>query len=244
MIHFFRRIRQSLLSGSKYQSYFLYALGEILLVVIGILIALKINNENLIRKDIKLETQYLISLKEEFLLNVDKLKVLDSLLGAQLDASHELIQNIHPDHITLSNSRFSVLMAEGFKDTYSYFPSSGVMKDLINSGKLSLIRNEELRRSLADWDSHIVQLKEAENESKLASYQVVEILRTDGNFREQMDGAFKALGTGPSPFEGSNTSLLKSEIFENSVVYFTGITWRLKNAIYPDLIEQMTVMVY
>lgn len=48
MIKFFRRIRQSLLAENKISKYLVYAIGEIVLVVIGILIALQINtwNEN------------------------------------------------------------------------------------------------------------------------------------------------------------------------------------------------------
>lgn len=46
MIKFFRKIRQKLLSENKFSKYFLYAIGEIVLVVIGILIALQINNWN------------------------------------------------------------------------------------------------------------------------------------------------------------------------------------------------------
>jgi len=46
MIKFFRKIRQNLLIENKTGKYFKYAIGEILLVVIGILIALQINNWN------------------------------------------------------------------------------------------------------------------------------------------------------------------------------------------------------
>ncbi len=46
MIKFFRRIRQRLLTENKFSKYILYAIGEILLVVIGILIALQVNNWN------------------------------------------------------------------------------------------------------------------------------------------------------------------------------------------------------
>lgn len=50
MIKFFRKIRQKLLSENKFSKYLLYAIGEIILVVIGILIALSINNWNENRK--------------------------------------------------------------------------------------------------------------------------------------------------------------------------------------------------
>lgn len=62
MIKFFRRIRQSLLTENKFSKYLLYAIGEITLVVIGILIALQINNWNNDKKDRKLEKQYIIGL--------------------------------------------------------------------------------------------------------------------------------------------------------------------------------------
>ena len=51
MNNFFRRIRQSLLAENKFSKYLLYAVGEILLVVIGILIALQINNWNEFNKE-------------------------------------------------------------------------------------------------------------------------------------------------------------------------------------------------
>src|SRR5210317_2597146 len=55
MIKFFRRIRQQLLSENKFSKYLIYAIGEIILVVIGILIALSINNWNEDRKKGNLE---------------------------------------------------------------------------------------------------------------------------------------------------------------------------------------------
>ena len=49
MIKFFRKIRQKLLSENKFSKYLIYAIGEIILVVIGILIALQFNNRNVSR---------------------------------------------------------------------------------------------------------------------------------------------------------------------------------------------------
>ncbi|WP_425287337.1 DUF6090 family protein [Lutimonas vermicola] len=50
MIKFFRKIRQKTLTENKFSKYLLYAIGEIILVVIGILIALQINNYNELNK--------------------------------------------------------------------------------------------------------------------------------------------------------------------------------------------------
>lgn len=57
MIKFFRKIRQRLLTENKFSKYLIYAIGEIFLVVIGILIALQINNQNETRKEKELEIE-------------------------------------------------------------------------------------------------------------------------------------------------------------------------------------------
>ena len=66
MLKFFRKIRQNLLTENKFSKYFIYAIGEIVLVVIGILIALAINNANQKSNLKEKELTYLIGLKEEF----------------------------------------------------------------------------------------------------------------------------------------------------------------------------------
>ena len=65
MIKFFRKIRQNLLSKNKFTKYLIYAIGEIILVVIGILIALSINSWNQGRIDKKSESKYLKDIKKE-----------------------------------------------------------------------------------------------------------------------------------------------------------------------------------
>ena len=93
MFKFFRRIRQQLLSENKFSKYLLYAVGEIILVVIGILIALSINNWNEDRKQ----------KKEEKGLYVQIIK--------DLDEDHDLLLN----HLTLSESLKTM-----FKNLYEY----------------------------------------------------------------------------------------------------------------------------
>ena len=67
MIKIFRKIRQNLLMENKTSKYFKYAIGEILLVVIGILIALQINNWN----EKRLKQEQLISVYERTLTDID-----------------------------------------------------------------------------------------------------------------------------------------------------------------------------
>ncbi|TXD81592.1 hypothetical protein ESY86_07085 [Subsaximicrobium wynnwilliamsii] len=62
MIKFFRKIRQKLLTENKFSKYLLYAIGEIVLVVIGILIALQIDNNHNYNEQRRVEQEYLLSL--------------------------------------------------------------------------------------------------------------------------------------------------------------------------------------
>ena len=66
MIPFFRKTRKKLADDNKFLKYWRYAIGEIVLVVVGILIALSINNWNEQKNREELEKQYLIRLKGEF----------------------------------------------------------------------------------------------------------------------------------------------------------------------------------
>ena len=66
MFSFFRKTRQQFLSGHNIGRYLLYAFGEVFLVVIGILIALQVDNWNEENKKQRKVQQYLIALKDEF----------------------------------------------------------------------------------------------------------------------------------------------------------------------------------
>jgi hypothetical protein len=85
MIKFFRKIRQQLLAENKFSKYLLYAIGEIVLVVIGILIALQVNNWNENRKTQKLKVSYENSLIND--LSLDTL-----MLGKLIDENQEILK--------------------------------------------------------------------------------------------------------------------------------------------------------
>ena len=85
MIKFFRRIRQKQISEGKTGTYFKYAIGEIILVVIGILIALSISNWNEERKIKKAEIGILQNLKTELKFNLDDLKKINRQHNSELN---------------------------------------------------------------------------------------------------------------------------------------------------------------
>ena len=81
MIKFFRKIRQNLLSDNKISKYLIYAIGEIILVVIGILIAIQLNDFNEDRKERKKELSFLQKLKDDINLDIQDLTLRDSILA-------------------------------------------------------------------------------------------------------------------------------------------------------------------
>lgn len=74
MIKFFRKIRYDLMDKNKTGKYLKYAIGEIILVMIGILLALQVNTWNEKRKNLILEKEFKIGLKNDLTRDKDNLE--------------------------------------------------------------------------------------------------------------------------------------------------------------------------
>ena len=161
MLKFFRETRQSLLSEGKLSKYLLYAIGEILLVMIGILLALQVNNWNQDLKDIRKEKLILKELNKEFKLNKEQL---DTVLYHHNRIAEGLknVTDIMP--ITFEDISLDSLTTDLWKTfkCYTFNPSNGTTNALINSGSIELIRNEELRHLLISWNDLIFDYQEEE----------------------------------------------------------------------------------
>lgn len=92
MLRYFRIIRKKLIEQVNVRKYILYAIGEILLVVIGILIALQVNNWNEQRKVDNEEQAILARLLED--LEFAKIQMLESIIGDRLSVHQTRIDNI------------------------------------------------------------------------------------------------------------------------------------------------------
>lgn len=157
MIKFFRKVRQKLISENNFRKYLIYAIGEILLVVIGILIALQINNWNESRKDRIAEQAILRQLKSEFNSN---LKQLDEKIGIRsymMNSAIQLLANIDNPSIRNIDS-IEMHLAK----TIPYTTFDPILNDLATSGNLRLIKNDSLKALLSVWTSEIVQVTEGE----------------------------------------------------------------------------------
>ncbi len=150
MINFFRKIRYDLMEKNKTGKYLKYAIGEIVLVVIGILIALSINNWNEERNLKKIEKEYLINLKRDFEYNkvhleekIDKCNYLSNLGKLVLGFTG---RKEKPE----TEAELDSLLLR-IPTTPSYSPKNGFLDDLIFSGKLGIFQNIELRNLLSSW---------------------------------------------------------------------------------------------
>ena len=94
MIKFFRRIRQRLLSENKFSKYLIYAIGEIALVMIGILLALQVNNWNEHQKDKVTEQKLLNALQEDLLVNIDRLNKDIKLEQRTINQANKIIKHL------------------------------------------------------------------------------------------------------------------------------------------------------
>ena len=94
MLKFFRKIREKMLTENKFSNYLLYSVGEIILVVVGILIALQINNWNQDRIEHK-ETEVLLSnLKIEVEENIKDLKDQQNVLKVRKDWANFILKSL------------------------------------------------------------------------------------------------------------------------------------------------------
>ena len=99
MPRIFNTIRQRLLKENRFTRYLVYAIGEIVLVVIGILIALQINNGNDLRKARGREVKYLENIKTDLLANQEKVKDFIAVRTGCIEATERVIAKIDGDSI-------------------------------------------------------------------------------------------------------------------------------------------------
>lgn len=136
MIKFFRKIRENLLSENKFSKYLPYAIGEIVLVLIGILIALQLNNLNEIEKINETEYIYLNALHDEFTNNLKEVERVMKLNQQNLKTAHTLLGRTGIDNLDLTEKVIDSLMYRTIMSEIQYRPSPGTLNELINSGNL------------------------------------------------------------------------------------------------------------
>lgn len=229
MIRFFYKIRQKLFNEKRFSHYILYALGEIFLIVIGILIAIAIDNGNEQRKISRMEQVYLKGLKSEFEQNKNKLLTLIEINRLNYGDSKKLANYIaadsFPDEKTVAGLLYNAVSYE-----ISYNPNNSLLTEVISTGYLKYISDAGLRQELTAWEPVIQGIHRQESGLREQRKMVLDVFRSEsGSIRsilEQAEVAEKVLGLQQSGKMQSNIPVIKKQEFENALLVYTltGIT--------------------
>jgi len=233
MIPFFRKIRKKMADDNKPMKYARYAIGEIVLVVIGILIALQINNWNEERLDKIQEKKLIRNINQEF---ANNLKNLDSTIARieRLTPSLSLLLG------SMSNSSSSIFEGE-ILDTLlmnsSSIPPKWTRSDINvrgieSSDNLGRIKNEKLKQLLYNWFGINENIKAIEQSGKDAFLTYINYIKENGSWREiDKLGDFDNAIPGGSSLMPSNDHLILDFRFEN--VIDDHLVWLLnRNSVY------------
>jgi hypothetical protein len=161
MIKFFRKIRQNLLMDNKTGKYLKYAIGEVFLVMIGILLALQVSNWNKKRQDRASEQKLLNSIHKDFLV---------------IKKQFENTKSVHQTHLSSLEKILSLLPINGNKilaDSIAHYESliksntfkasSSSVDLIVNSNSIELIENDTLKEYLISWRNVSLEYQEEED---------------------------------------------------------------------------------
>lgn len=142
-------------------NYLKYAIGEIVLVVFGILIALQINNWNENRKQRKEEIETLNNIKSDFANTIIEFEENNDFRERIIKTTRELYTIIHTKQNNYSNRQLDSLMSDLFINP-TYNGQSETLNILFNSGKINIISNDSIKNALVLWPQQVEDITEDE----------------------------------------------------------------------------------
>lgn len=171
MARIFNSIRQRMLSQNKFTRYLVYAIGEIVLVVIGILIALQLNANKDLRKARSTELNYLQNIKSDLLANTAKVDEFVAARTSCIEAAQRIIAKINGDPITdwpvFTEDRIAIY------DWKRFYPINYTVQELMNSGGLALLTNDSVKTTLLVLESLYKQTKAEEDHFRFDSEELI-----------------------------------------------------------------------
>ncbi len=236
MISFFRRVRQNLLIDNKVGRYMKYAIGEIFLVVFGILIALQIESTYQDHLQSKKESSYLINLRLDL---EDQIETIND----QIDFESRF-QNAGKRLLSLYDSRNSFEASSSFYKDFETLANrktftriDATYTDLTSSGKIDLIKNVDLKQKVVDLYQNLERFEIIinKNNSIYVDDQFIPLAQKLGNFSGLFisdEAAIRAYehGMDTTTFKASkNLIAISNESInrkENELLLYNSITFR------------------
>jgi hypothetical protein len=161
MIKLFRNIRQKLITEGKVTNYMKYAIGEIVLVMIGILLALQVNNWNNDQKEKKLEKRFLSNLIQD--LEADSVTIASSkkVSDEQVRTKQKLVDYFKGQ--SFSKDSLVFYFNGQWQPVYNFAPILTTLEEMKSTGNIGVISDLNLRRKiLSTYNSYQVHINEHE----------------------------------------------------------------------------------
>jgi hypothetical protein len=177
MINFFRKIRKQLADQNKPLKYFRYAIGEILLVVIGILIALQVDNWNTVKQEERELEGYLSNIAKNVTADLEQLNELRAYRSRAREGSGKYMALVEKDPIPAGEIlEFFEQYGEYLAIFEVYFlPDISGFEALKSSGYLSKLQGSEIETELYHYYGKITQI--ARQETSVNTF--IEEMETD-----------------------------------------------------------------
>lgn len=236
MITIFRKIRQKLIADKRASKYLLYAIGEILLVVIGILIALQINNWNENRKERTVELKILKSIKNDLEQDIVNLNATISL-DKRFIANNKALIEILEDASSTFQEKMDTLF--GTINRYAVFYPQKTGYESLKSTGLEVLQSDSLKGDIVTlYDFHygyVNETLEIKKQFYLNSNEIfVKELKTTGGSNNENSVNYKK----PINFN----KLKKNDIFKNHLSHYYFERINLLNFTKNTLAEMKRVL--
>ena len=158
MFRFFRKLRQSMFQNGDTSKYLKYAIGEVALVMIGILLALQVNNWNNNRTNTNKELWYLDNIANDMFYQKDGLTELKKYYKETLVVAESLLLDYQKtkNYETIDSLSFKLnqLML-----SYSYPNIDNTYRELLSSGQVSLIENYDILSDVIDFYLYTAEIE-------------------------------------------------------------------------------------
>ena len=214
MIKFFRHIRKSLLMENKTSKYFKYAIGEIILVMIGILLALQVNSWNQKRLDRIEEKTILSNLHNEFLENKAlSMNNINSIKGAQ-KANSEIMALMGSSGNELQKYNLDSLFYRSLPAA-QFTSSSQSILNITQGGRMNIIKDKGIIRLLYQWQAQLESVNIRERALDNWSYDKILPIMSKFISLKEMDTYGNYEWTGKSKLKKSYDPLFQSLEYEN-----------------------------
>lgn len=208
------------------KNYLRYAIGEVILVVAGILIALQVNNYNEELNNKELEKKILLSLHNEISSSLLNCNLVTSKKREIISSSNEIVSEISPDGHWDSKYKLDSLIFNITNSGWRHVPQEGVLNELINSGKLTLISDNKLKTLISSLPRAYSQMIENDRINRLnITTNVVPFffgksyLRNSTNYVDPFE--FSEASQGLTKFKTNNSRLLRNPELEDILSYLS-----------------------